>query len=65
MGLCHENLGKKSLLDALSGRMCHGEVTGAIHVNGHDITLERHRFAVGYVPKASVKVKDMRRAAKD
>lgn len=54
MGISHANLGKTSLLDALSGRMFYGEVTGTIQVNGHDTNLEKHSCAVGYVPKASV-----------
>jgi ABC-type multidrug transport system ATPase subunit len=54
MGFSHANLGKTALLDALSGRMFYGEVTGTIQVNGHDTTLEKHSCAVAYVPKASV-----------
>jgi ABC-type multidrug transport system ATPase subunit len=45
--------GKTSLLNALCGRAFYGEVSGSIHVNGHQTSIEDHRDAVGFVPQVS------------
>ena len=42
------------MLNALCGRAFYGDVTGTIHVNGHETTIEAHKDSVGFVPQDDI-----------